>query len=106
MARWGPGGEGGEAGLGERLVVVDPDGAVEDGRVVRFVDVDYVGGSVVGVLGRDGDEKGDVAQVVGPAAGEEPQNDFVAWGQICVCVEGIGGAETVAVSSGCYFEVL
>lgn len=56
--------------MGERLVLVDPDGAAEDGRVVGFVNVDHVGGSAVGVLGRDGDEKGDVAQVVGPAAGE------------------------------------
>ena len=53
VARWGPEGEGGEAGLGGRLVLVDPDGAAEDGQVVGFVNVDHVGGSAVGVLGRD-----------------------------------------------------
>lgn len=69
VARWGL---EGEAGLGEGLVLADPDGAAEDGQVVGFVKVDHVGGSAVGVVGRDGDGKGDVAQVVGPAAGEEP----------------------------------
>lgn len=58
--------------MGERLVLADPDGAAEDGQVVGFFNVNHVGGSAVGVLGRDGDAKGDVAQVVGPAAGEEP----------------------------------
>lgn len=59
--RGGEAGEAGEAGLGEGLVLVGPDGAAEDGQVVGFVNVDHVGGSAVGVLGRDGNRKGDVA---------------------------------------------
>ena len=75
----GGGGHGGDARLRELFALVDPDRAAEDGQVVGFVYVDHVAGTSVGVFGRYGDQKGDVTQVEGPAAGEEPEDYVVAW---------------------------
>ena len=48
-------------------------------RMVRSSNVDHVCWSSVRVVGRDGDEESDVAEVEGPAAGEEPEHDVIAW---------------------------